>query len=65
MKTILFTSTAHFLVTLFYLERGINGTLTTKPYDKPDDFSFSIVNYPPLFFVISTFLSWYDTGNTL
>jgi len=29
-----------------YLEHDINGTLTTKLYDKPDDFNFPIVNYP-------------------
>jgi len=29
-----------------YLEHNINGTLTTKLYDKRDDFNFPIVNYP-------------------
>jgi len=29
-----------------YLEYDINGTLTTKLYDKRDDFNFLIVNYP-------------------
>jgi len=29
-----------------YLEHDINGTLTTKLYDKRDDFNFQIVNYP-------------------
>jgi len=29
-----------------YLEHDINGTLTTKLYDKRDDFNFPIVNYP-------------------
>jgi len=29
-----------------YLEHDINGTLTTKLYDKRDDFDFPIVNYP-------------------
>jgi len=29
-----------------YLEHDINGTLTTKFYDKRDDFNFPIVNYP-------------------
>jgi len=29
-----------------YLEYDINGTLTTKLYDKRDDFNFPIVNYP-------------------
>jgi len=29
-----------------YLEHDINGTLTTKLYDKRDDFKFPIVNYP-------------------
>jgi len=29
-----------------YLDHGINGTLTTKLYDKRDDFNFPIVNYP-------------------
>jgi len=29
-----------------YLEHAINGTLTTKRYDKRDDFNFPIVNYP-------------------
>lgn len=27
----------------------INGTLTTKPYGKRNDFSFSVVNFPYLF----------------
>jgi len=31
-----------------YLEHDINGTLTTKLYDKRDDFNFPIVNYPLL-----------------
>jgi len=30
----------------FYLEHDINGTLTTKLYDKRDDFNFLIINYP-------------------
>jgi len=29
-----------------YLEHDINGTLTTKLYDKRDEFNFPIVNYP-------------------
>jgi len=29
-----------------YLEHDINGTLTTKLYDKRDDFNFPIINYP-------------------
>jgi len=29
-----------------YLENDINGTSTTKLYDKRDDFNFPIVNYP-------------------
>jgi len=29
-----------------YLEHYINGTLTTKLYDKRDDFNFPVVNYP-------------------
>jgi len=29
-----------------YLEHDINATLTTKLYDKRDDFNFLIVNYP-------------------
>jgi len=29
-----------------YLEHDINGTLTSKLYDKRDDFSFPVVNYP-------------------
>jgi len=29
-----------------YLEHDINGTLTTKLYNKCDDFNFPIVNYP-------------------
>jgi len=29
-----------------YFEHDINGTLTTKLYDKRDDFNLSIVNYP-------------------
>jgi len=29
-----------------YLEHEIIGTLTTKLYDKRDDFNFPIVNYP-------------------
>jgi len=29
-----------------FLEHNINGTLTTKLYDKRDDFEFPIVNYP-------------------
>ena len=28
------------------LEKDINGNLTTKLYDKRDDFNFSIVNFP-------------------
>jgi len=31
-----------------YLEHDTNGTLTTKLYDKRDDFIFPIVNYPSL-----------------
>jgi len=29
-----------------YLEHNINGTLTTKLYDKRDDFNILIVSYP-------------------
>jgi len=29
-----------------YLEHDITGTLTTKLYDKRDDFNFPLVNYP-------------------
>jgi len=29
-----------------YLEHDIDGTFTTKLYDKRDDFNFPIVNYP-------------------
>jgi len=29
-----------------YLKHEFNGILTTKLYDKRDDFNFSIVNYP-------------------
>jgi len=29
-----------------HFEHDINGTLTTKLYDKRDDFNFTIVNYP-------------------
>jgi len=31
---------------VLYLEHDNNGTLTTKLYDKRDDFIFPIVNYP-------------------
>jgi len=33
---------------LLYREHDINGTLTTKLYDKREDFNFPIVNYPDL-----------------
>jgi len=29
-----------------YLEHDINGTLTTKLYDKRRDFNYRIINYP-------------------
>jgi len=29
-----------------YLKHDINGNLTTKLYDKRDDFKFPIINYP-------------------
>jgi len=37
-----------------YLEYYINGTLTSKLYDKHDDFNFLIVNYPFLYSNIPT-----------
>jgi len=33
----------------FYLEHDSNGTLTTKHYDKRDNFNFPIANYPFLY----------------
>jgi len=38
-----------------YLKQDINGTLTTKLYDKRDDFKFPIVNYPFYFPIIPLF----------
>jgi len=29
-----------------YLKHDINGTVTTKLYDKRDDFNFPVANYP-------------------
>jgi len=50
-----------------YLEHDINGTLTTKLYDKRDDFNFHIVNYPSLdskiphlLHMVFTCRSWFD-----
>jgi len=34
------------LILVLYLEHDINGTFTTKLYDKRNDFNFAIVNYP-------------------
>jgi len=42
-----------------YLEHDINGTLTTKLYDKRDDFNFPIVTYP---FLESNILSYHAYG---
>jgi len=43
-RTIDYPNSASYLD--LYLEHDTNGTLTTKLYDKRDDFNFPIVNYP-------------------